>query len=115
MAKIKSDFQEILPDDCRQYNEVFKRYLELNSENVEEAYSLMKDSLMKDSLMLAQRWSEIQATARKIKDASDKDFVVTAFKDWAYQRYRQMQLVHESSRMIWKQANEYLMWSRRNA
>ena len=109
MVKIKSDFQEILPDDCKQYNEVFKRYLDLNSENVEEAYSLMKDSLM-----LAQRWSEIQATARKIKDVSDKDFVVTAFKDWAYQRYRQMQLVHESSRMIWKQANEYLMWSRRN-
>ena len=109
MAKIKSDFQGILPDDCKQYNEVFKRYLDLNSENVEEAYSLMKDSLM-----LAQRWSEIQATARKIKDASDKDFAVTAFKDWDYQRYRQMQLVHESTRIIWRAANEYLMWSRRN-
>lgn len=109
MAKIKSDFQEILPDDCKQYNEVFKRYLELNGENVEEAYKLMKDSLM-----LAQRWSEIQATARKIKDASGKDFVVTAFKDWAYQRYRQMQLIHESTRIIWRAGNEYLMWSRRN-
>lgn len=109
MAKIKSDFQEILPDDCKQYNEVFKRYLDLNSENVEEAYSLMKDSLM-----LAQRWSEIQATARKIHDASNKEFAVTAFKDWAYQRYRQMQLIHESARIIWRAANEYLMWSRRN-
>ena len=109
MAKIKSDFQEILPDDCKQYNEVFKRYLELNGENVEEAYKLMKDSLM-----LAQRWSEIQATARKIKDASGKDFVVTAFKDWSYQRYRQMQLIHESTRIIWRAGNEYLMWSRRN-
>ena len=106
---IKSDFQVILPDDCKQYNEVFKRYLDLNNENVDEAYKLMKESLA-----LAQRWSEIQATSRKIHSASKADFSVTAFKDWSYQRYRQMQLVHESCRIIWRQASEYLIWSRKN-
>ena len=106
---IKSDFQEILPEDCKQYNETFKRYMNLATENVDEAYILMKESLQ-----VAQRWSEIQATTRKIRDASDKDFNLTAFKDWAYQRYRQMQLVHESCRIIWRQGSEYLIWSRKN-
>ena len=107
--KIKSDFQEILPEDCKQYNEIARRYRDIGQEDADEAFKLMKDSWA-----VAQRWSEIQATSRKIKDLSDKDFSVTAFKEWSHQRYRQMQYIHESSRMIWKQANEYLMWSRRN-
>lgn len=107
---IKSDFQTILPDDCKQYNELFKKWLDLTQENADEAYEIMKESLA-----LAQRWSEIQATSRKIHSNSRLDFSVTAFKDWAYQRYRNMQLVHEASRVIWRQANEYLMWSRKNS
>ena len=107
---IKSDFQEILPGDCKQYNDLFKRWINLALEDADESYSIMKESLV-----LAQRWSEIQATSRKIHSNSSKDFSVTAFRDWAYQRYRNMQLVHEASRVIWRQANEYLMWSRKNS
>lgn len=105
---IKSDFQSILTEDCKQFNLLAKRYLELKTEDAEEAYSLMKDAWA-----AAQRWSEIQACARKIKDMSDKDINLTDLRDFAYQRYRQLQLMHESSRIIWKQANDYLMWSRK--
>ena len=44
---------------------------------------------------------------------SDRDFNLTDLKEFAYQRYRQLQLMHESARMIWKQANDYLMWERK--
>lgn len=105
---IKSDFQDILKDDCEQYKVLAKRYLELKTEDVEEAYVLMKDAWA-----ASQRWSEIQASARKIRDMSDKNVNLTDLKDFAYQRYRQLQLMHESSRIIWKQANDYLMWERK--
>lgn len=105
---IKSDFQEILKEDCEQYKTLAKRYLDLTTEDVEGAYALMKDAWA-----AAQRWSEIQACARKIKNMSDRDVNLTDLKEFAYQRYRQLQLMHESARMIWKQANDYLMWERK--
>ena len=105
---IKSDFQDILKEDCKEYQALAKRYLDLNTEDVEEAYKIMKDAWS-----MAQRWSELQASARKVKDMSESNFNLTDFKDFCYQRYRQMQLIHESSRIIWKQANDYLMWSRK--
>ncbi|QEH69940.1 hypothetical protein [Cellulosilyticum sp. WCF-2] len=106
---IKSDFQDILKDDCEQYKVLAKRYLELKTEDAEEAYALMKDAWA-----AAQRWSEIQASARKIRDLSERNINLTDLKDFAYQRYRQLQLMHESSRVIWKQANDYLMWERKS-
>lgn len=105
---IKSDFQDILKEDCEQYKALAKRYIDLATEDVEGAYALMKDAWV-----AAQRWSEIQACARKIKNLSDSDFNLTELKEFAYQRYRQLQLMHESARMIWKQANDYLMWERK--
>ena len=107
---IKSDFQDLLKEDCEQYKALAKRYLDLKTEDADEAYQLMKDSWS-----AAQRWSEIQACARKIKNMADKDVNLTDLKDFAYQRYRQLQLMHESCRMIWKQANDYLMWERKLA
>ena len=107
--EIKPDFETILPDDCKQFDEVSQRYADLSPEDVDEAYRLMKESWA-----IAQRWSDIQSIARKIHSLSDRDFSVTAFKDWAHQRYRQMQLLHESTRSIWRQCNEYLMWDRKN-
>lgn len=107
---IKSDFQDLLKEDCEQYKALAKRYLELTTEDVEGAYLLMKDSWA-----AAQRWSEIQASARKIKNMVARDVNLTDLKEFSYQRYRQLQLMHESARMIWKQANDYLMWCKRNS
>lgn len=105
---IKSDFQDILQEDCKQYMALAKRYLDLKTEDGEEAYKLMKESWS-----AAQRWSEIQASARKIRDMADKNINLTDLKEFAYQRYRQLQLMHESTRIIWRSANEYLMWERK--
>lgn len=105
---IKSVFQDILKDDCDQYKELARRYLDLKTEDWDGAYQLMKDSWA-----AAQRWSEIQASARKIKDIATKDVNLTDLKEFAYQRYRQLHLMHESTRMIWKSANDYLMWERK--
>lgn len=105
---IKSDLQQLLPDDCKQFNALAKRYLDLNPEDADEAFSLMKESWA-----MAQRWSELQASNRKIRDLAKQDVTLTEIKDFCYQRYRQMQLIHESSRCIWRSVNDYIMWERK--
>ena len=48
---IKSDFQDLLKEDCEQYKALAKRYIDLATEDVEGAYALMKDAWV-----AAQRW-----------------------------------------------------------
>jgi hypothetical protein len=105
---IKSEFQDILPEDCKQYNELATRYLKLNPENGTEAFDLMQISWS-----IAQRWSELQASTAKIANMDNVDILKTDFKTWAYQRYRQAQLIHESCRVIWRQANEQALYFER--
>ena len=105
---IKSDIQQLLPDDCKQFNALAKRYIELTTEDADEAFMIMKESWA-----MAQRWSELQASSRKIRDLAPKDITLSEIKDFCYQRYRQMQLIHESSRVIWRQANDYLKFLRK--
>lgn len=105
---IKSDFQDVLPDDSKQFREVAERYMRLNPEDGKESFDLMKLSWS-----LAQRWSEIQATTAKIASFDKVEIQKTDFKTWSYQRYRQMQLIHESCRSIWRSANEYELFLRK--
>ena len=86
----------MLITDCNDYNEVFKRFLNLNQTDKTEAYKLMKLSLK-----MAQRFSELQASSNSFKEQY-KDFKATEFKAWCYERYRQMQLLHEACRVIWR-------------
>ncbi len=106
---IKSDFEEVLKEDCVLYRDIAKKYLKLDSEDGQTAHELMKDSWA-----LAQTWSDLQASARKVRDLSAEDFNLTDFKAFCYQRYRQLQLMHESTRMIWSKAEDDLRWCRRN-
>ena len=108
MAVIKSDFQKILPDDVKQFQEMASRYEKLVQEDAVEAFALMKYSWA-----LAQRWSELQATARKLSNLQEANITLTDFKKWCYERYRQCQLVHESCRVIWRAANEEEAYFRR--
>ena len=100
---IKSDIQQLLPEDCKQFNALAKRYIDLKTEDADEAFKIMKESWA-----MAQRWSELQASSRKIRDLAPKDVTLSEIKDFCYQRYRQMQLIHESSRVTWKAANDYV-------
>lgn len=105
---LKSDFQKLLPEDCKQYRELSDRFMELQPTDGANAYDIMKQSWA-----LGQRWSEIQASARKVEGLSTQSEGVTAFKKWCYERYRQCQLMHECSRMIWRIATEEETWLRR--
>ena len=105
---IKSDIQQLLPEDCKQFNALAKRYIDLKTEDADEAFKIMKESWA-----MAQRWSELQASSRKIRDLAPKDVTLSEIKDFCYQRYRQMQLIHESSRVIWRSVNDYIIWERK--
>ena len=106
---IKSDFQFILSEDCKQYDDIFERYMNIVPENGDEAFDLAKTSLV-----LAQRWSEIQASTGKIVAMANETSVQkTDFKAWAYQRYRNLQLIHEHCRIIWRQVNEQYLYFER--
>ena len=104
---IKSDYEEILKEDCEQFEALKQRFNDLLPEDVDGAYALMKDAWA-----AAQRWSDIQVCVRKIKLLANRDIHLTEFRDFAYQRHRQLVKLHEAARIIWKQANDYLMWER---
>lgn len=108
MNTIKSDFQEILPEDCKQFNDVAQAYLDLHPENYSDAYILMQQSWS-----IAQRWSEIQASSRKIANLRP-EVQKTDFSTWAYQRYRQMQEIHVSCRVIWRMGEDQAKYFERN-
>lgn len=90
----RSIYESIYPEDSRQYRALAKRYMDLKPENYAEAFEVMKLAWA-----YAQRWSDIASNVEII--ATEKGIKKTDLKEWAYQRYRQMQLIHESSRMLW--------------
>ena len=61
MEKIVSEFEKILPEDVKQFKELFKRYKHKKIEDLDELYYISTNALI-----LAQRWCEIQSTATVI-------------------------------------------------
>ena len=98
---MKSQFEEILAEDCKQYRELFRKYKNKNPEDIQTLYDLTSESLM-----LAQRWSDIASNASlysKTYEISKCDF-----RDWVYQRYRNLQEMHTDCRVFYKDAKEDL-------
>lgn len=100
---VKSDFENFLEikEDCELYRDLAKRYLSLDLTDPVLCFEVKKDAWA-----LAQRWSDIASMAAKIARLHDSS--KTDFKDWAYQRYRQLQYMHEDARMMWNRAEEEL-------
>ena len=98
---MKSQFENILEDDCKQYRELFKKYRDKNPEDIQTLYELTSQSLM-----LAQRWSDIASNANLY--AITYEISKTDFKDWAYQRYRNLQEMHTDCRVFYKDAKDDL-------
>jgi len=96
-----SQFEFIVQEDCNRFRDLAKEYMHLTPENGDSAYKLAIDSWL-----LAQRWSEISSNASKI--SLDRDINKTDFQKWAYEKYRQLQLMHEHCRSIWKTATDEL-------
>ena len=84
---MKSEFEEIVKDDFKQYKDIARRFRDVRMEDCVELQNLTTDSWL-----LATRWSEIQSLASKI--AQENEISKTDFGNWAYQKYRQLQEMH---------------------
>lgn len=98
---MKSEFEEIVPEDIKQFKELFKRYKNKKLEDLNELYEIATMALI-----LSQRWCEIQSTASVI--SKENDISKTDFQTWAYQHYRNLQEMHIDCRSLYKCAREDL-------
>ena len=90
---------EQLKEDIKQYNETLEIYNQLETEDIDLAYDLAKESLL-----LANRWNEIMLDSAKYCTLLDTK--KTSFESWAYHKYRILMTMHEFSRVVWRQAKE---------
>jgi hypothetical protein len=98
---MKSQFEPICQEDCNQFRKLAKTYKNLKPEDNKTSYQLTLDSWL-----LAQRWSEISSNASII--ATENNITKMDFQKWAYEKYRQLQLMHEHCRAVWRTATEEL-------
>lgn len=99
MKEVISQFESILKEDFQQFRDISKKFMKVTPEDAETLYQLSIESWL-----LATRWSEIQSNASKI--AIDFDVNKTDFKDYCYQKYRQLQEMHITCRSWYRQAKE---------
>ncbi len=90
---------EQLKEDIQQYDEAMEDFYNLIQEDIEGAYSLAMVFMQ-----LANRWSEIQLNANKY--CTQLGVTRTAFKDYAYEKYRLSSKCHEFCRVVWRQGKE---------
>ena len=86
-------------EDIHQYDEAMEDFYNLIQEDIEGAYSLAMVFMQ-----LANRWSEIQLNANKY--CTQLGVTRTAFKDYAYEKYRLSSKCHEFCRVVWRQGKE---------
>jgi len=94
-----SDFKTDIAEDVKQYNHLLKRYEQLNSEDFVTAFDIAQKAII-----LSDRWNELQVLVSK-NDIGD--LTKTDFQKWAYGKYRQLHLIHEHSRAIWRMGENY--------
>lgn len=99
MKEVKSNFENIFPEDFRQFRDISIKFQKVRLEDAETLHELTIDSWL-----LATRWSEIQSVANKI--AQENDIRKSDFTDWAYQKYRQLQEMHITCRSWYRLAVE---------
>ena len=90
---------EQLKEDIQQYDEAMEDFYNLIQEDIEGAYSLAMVFMQ-----LANRWTEIQLNANKY--CTQLGVTRTAFKDYAYEKYRLSSKCHEFCRVVWRQGKE---------
>ena len=73
---MKSEFEQICPEDFKQFRDISQRFKNVK---MEDADSLCMISI--DSWLLATRWSEIQSNASKI--AQEYGITKMDFQNWA--------------------------------
>lgn len=101
MDKIKSEFENIVPEDTKMFKDLFRRYSNKKIEDLQDLYEISTTALI-----LSQRWCEIQSMASVI--SKEKGCSKTDFQTWAYQHYRNLQEMHIDCRSLYKCAREDL-------
>lgn len=99
MKDIKSQFEKIVQEDFNEFRKISIEFMKVQPEDIDTLYQLSIDSWL-----LATRWSEIQSNASKM--ALDYDINKTDFKDYCYQKYRQLQEMHITCRSWYRLAKE---------
>lgn len=90
---------EQLKEDIEQYKGAMEDFYNLIPEDIESAYQLAMVFMQ-----LANRWAEIQLNANKY--CTDLGVTRTAFRDYAYEKYRLSSKCHEFCRVVWRQGKE---------
>lgn len=90
---------EELKEDINQYNGAMEDFYSLVPEDVETAYQLAMVFMQ-----IANRWTEIQLNSNKL--CTQLGVTRTAFKDYAYEKYRLASKCHEFCRVVWRQGKE---------
>lgn len=98
---MKSQFEQYIEEDCKQFNKVCNYYRNKNPEDIDTLYALTTECLM-----LSARWSDIASNASMY--AKTYGMSKTDFQQWAYQRYRTLQEMHVDCRVFFKDAKEDL-------
>lgn len=96
---MKSEFEQICPEDFKQFRDISQRFKNVKMEDADSLYMISIDSWL-----LATRWSEIQSNAAKI--AQEYGITKMDFQNWAYQKYRQLQEMHITCRSWYRLAKE---------
>ena len=99
----KSPFQSLCMADCVAYADLFKKYTQLKSDNIN--FSLANE-VANEALVLASRWSEMATHATEVKEKYGH--VKSNFWNWAHEHHSTLKQMHIHARMIWKEGNDEL-------
>ena len=90
---------KIVQEDFNQFRKISKTFMDVSPEDANTLFELSRESWL-----LATRWSEIQSNASKI--SIDNNVAKIDFQNWAYQKYRQLQEMHITTRSWYRLAIE---------
>lgn len=92
---------EKIKKDIEQYKGAMEDYYNLIPEDIETAYQLAIVFMQ-----IANRWTEIKLNSDKY--CISLGVTKTAFKEYAYEKYRLASKAHEFCRVVWRQGKEDL-------
>lgn len=92
---------EKIKKDIEQYQGAMEDYYNLIPEDIETAYQLAIVFMQ-----IANRWTEIKLNSDKY--CISLGVTKTAFKEYAYEKYRLASKAHEFCRVVWRQGKEDL-------
>ncbi|WP_246637651.1 hypothetical protein [Crassaminicella profunda] len=106
MGRKTIELDDLFPEDIEKYCEIARNYMELTTENFAGAFEIAQKAWA-----LADRWNDLQASASKL--AAMKGVTKTELQKYCYGKYRQMQLIHEHCRSLWRVGEEINKYNKR--